>query len=142
LGHREQERGGPHRGRRSPKPRSRVRTRLSAGGNRIRTIGPASGARCGLRRRRATASAAGATTRSRSSHETPRWRETDSNPRSLSEGQCWKGRTNRLDELGGYSSRGTEGSLPDGHRWDSPPKIKFAPDSPLEGRRMRRSRPL
>jgi hypothetical protein len=21
----------------------------------------------------------------------------------------------------------------DGHRWDSPPKIKFAPDSPLEG---------
>jgi hypothetical protein len=21
----------------------------------------------------------------------------------------------------------------DGHRWDSPPKIRFAPDSPLEG---------
>jgi hypothetical protein len=23
--------------------------------------------------------------------------------------------------------------LPDGHRWDSSPKIRFAPDSPLEG---------
>src|SRR3984893_5996805 len=26
------------------------------------------------------------------------------------------------------------GEISDGHRWDSPPKIRFAPDSPLEGR--------
>jgi hypothetical protein len=25
------------------------------------------------------------------------------------------------------------GEMPDGDRWDSPPKIRFAPDSPLEG---------
>src|SRR5207253_395683 len=25
------------------------------------------------------------------------------------------------------------GEIPDGHRWDSAPKIRFAPDSPLEG---------
>ena len=25
------------------------------------------------------------------------------------------------------------GEIPDGHRWDSPPKIRFARDSPLEG---------
>ena len=25
------------------------------------------------------------------------------------------------------------GEIPDGDRWDSPPKIRFAPDSPLEG---------
>jgi hypothetical protein len=24
----------------------------------------------------------------------------------------------------------------DGHRWDSPPKIRFAPDSPLEEKRF------
>src|SRR6266446_1678945 len=29
------------------------------------------------------------------SHRTPRWRKTDSNPRSLSEGKCWNGRTSR-----------------------------------------------
>jgi len=23
--------------------------------------------------------------------------------------------------------------IPDGHRWDAPPKARFAPDSPLEG---------
>src|SRR6266478_2789553 len=26
------------------------------------------------------------------------------------------------------------GEIPDGHRWHSSPKIRFAPDSPLEGR--------
>src|ERR1700757_980879 len=30
----------------------------------------------------------------------------------------------------------------DGHRWDSPPKIKFAPDSPLEGSGFEPSVPL
>jgi len=24
------------------------------------------------------------------------------------------------------------GEIPDAHRWDTPPKIRFAPDSPLE----------
>jgi hypothetical protein len=38
------------------------------------------------------------------SHETLRWREPDSNPRSLSEGNCWKGRTNRFRQVG--SSQG------------------------------------
>src|ERR1700730_10439784 len=28
------------------------------------------------------------------------------------------------------------GEISDGHRWDSPPKIRFAPDSPLEERRF------
>jgi hypothetical protein len=27
---------------------------------------------------------------------------------------------------------GIAGEIPDGYRWDSPPKIRFAPDSPLE----------
>jgi hypothetical protein len=25
------------------------------------------------------------------------------------------------------------GEIPDGHRWDAPPKVRFARDSPLEG---------
>jgi hypothetical protein len=33
--------------------------------------------------------------RKRSSQRTQRWRKRDSNPRSLSEGKCWKGRTSR-----------------------------------------------
>src|SRR6202022_2413222 len=40
------------------------------------------------------------------SHQTPRWSETDSNPRSLSEGKCWKGRTSRR---GGSFFRGDRG---------------------------------
>src|ERR1700730_6586105 len=31
---------------------------------------------------------------------------------------------------------------PDGHRWDSPPKIRFAPGSPLEGSGFEPSVPL
>ena len=34
------------------------------------------------------------------------------------------------------------GEIPDGHRWDSPPKIRFAPDSPLEGAGFEPSVPL
>ena len=34
------------------------------------------------------------------------------------------------------------GEIPDGHRWDSPPKIRFAPDSPLEQRRSEPPVPL
>src|SRR6202022_4294379 len=41
------------------------------------------------------------------SHQTPRWSETDSNPRSLSEGKCWKGQ--HLDR-GGPFLGGLEGS--------------------------------
>jgi hypothetical protein len=34
------------------------------------------------------------------------------------------------------------GDIPDGHRWDSSPKIRFAPDSPLEGTGFEPSVPL
>jgi hypothetical protein len=45
-------------------------------------------------------------TRGTDGSQTHRWREQDSNPRSLSEGKCWKGRTSRR---GGSL---TEGSNP------------------------------
>src|SRR5258707_7425116 len=58
---------------------------------------------------------------------TLRWRKTDSNPRSLSEGKCWKGRTSRR---GGsfFAGGGTEGSNP------SPSSAESANDRFLSSR--------
>ncbi len=46
------------------------------------------------------------------------------------------------DVLGVSVSVHWVGEIPDGDRWDSPPKIRFAPDSPPEEERFEPSVPL
>jgi hypothetical protein len=67
---------------------------------------------------------------------TQRRREPDSNHRSPVSGDTPDGpnpepRPRRVGITRKFASG--VGEIPDGHRWDSSPKIRFAPDSPLEG---------